>query len=299
MKLSTPTALFQPAALVELVRANELAPTFRILYSIALVQLRLSDYAGAKDSFEHYLAGGGSEISGARKTEVDAQLVDLATRVAAVDVTVNEADATVLVDDIAVGQSPLARTLFLNPGFHKIGASKQGFSGRAKQLVAPAGGQRSAGRHRPLAAVAPIASAATPATESPGSPEGPAAASAPSASALPVAEPPPSGAAGPPLWIGWAATGALVVGAAVTGIAALDQSSKVTSEINQEPATLDQISAAHDRTVALALTSDILSGAAIVAGAVSLYFTLRQPRAPAPSARLTLGPGGAGLAGTF
>ncbi|HEY2511291.1 MAG TPA: hypothetical protein VGI39_10565, partial [Polyangiaceae bacterium] len=107
------------AALVELDRANQLAPSFKILYSVGLVQLRLTDYAGAKRSFDRYLAEGKDEVSAARRAEVSNRLKELAARIALVTIRVNEADAVVLVDDIAIGKAPLPEPVVLNPGYHK------------------------------------------------------------------------------------------------------------------------------------------------------------------------------------
>ena len=50
------------AARLELKRAYELAPTYRILYNIALVNVELNDYAGALDAFERYLSEGSPRL---------------------------------------------------------------------------------------------------------------------------------------------------------------------------------------------------------------------------------------------
>jgi hypothetical protein len=281
------------AALVELDRANKLAPSYKILYSIALVQLPLSDFAGAKDSFERYLAGGGDEVPAARRAEVQGRLAELAGRIALVDLTVTEADAIVLVDDIAIGKAPLGRSIALNPGFHKIAASKPGFTGEAKQLGC-AGGDKLQIEIR-LTAVAPVV-VPVPVPIAPMPTLAPVVKEPVPVLPLPAAEP-PSGSSPP--WIGWTVTGVFAAGAVVTGIAALGQSSKLTSEINREPATAAQIDSAHEKTVTLALASDVLTGAAVVAGAATLYFALVRGHHTAQSARLTVGPGSVGFDGTF
>jgi hypothetical protein len=55
----------------------------------------------------------------------------------------------------------------------------------------------------------------------------------------------------------------------------------------------------------MSITADVLLGAALVTGGVSLYLSLRKPapqqqgRAPSPSLGLGLGPGAAVLRGSF
>jgi hypothetical protein len=278
------------AALVELDRANELAPSYKILYSVALVQLALSDFAGAKGAFERYLAEGGVEVAPARKAEVERRLIEIAGKIAIVTLTVSEADAAVLVDDIAIGKSPLGHAIALNPGFHKLAASKSGFTSEAKQVGCAGGDTLTIDLPLTPIAVVPVPVPAAPVV------------SAPPPVVVPVAPPPPAPVAPPrssSLWMGWTATGVLAAGAIVTGIAALDQSKKLTNEIDQQPANAGDIHATHERTVTLALVSDLLSGSAVVAGAATLYFTLIDKPRDATSARVVIGPGRVGLVGRF
>ena len=97
------------AALVELRRAYELAPSYKLLFNIGQVQLQKSDYASALDSFERYLAQGGDNISRKRRGELEPLVQKLRQRVAEVTVTVDVAGAEVLVDDLPRGTAPLAR----------------------------------------------------------------------------------------------------------------------------------------------------------------------------------------------
>ena len=282
------------AALVELDRANHLAPSFKILYSIGLVQLRLTDYAGAKRSFDRYLKEGKDEVTAPRRTEVTGRLKELATRVALVTVHVNEADALVLVDDIAVGTAPLSEPVVLNPGYHKVVATKSGYTAEAKQ-VGVAGGDK-VDVEVQLNAVAPVVAPPPPPPPAPVTPV-----LTPPAP-VPVAVPPPvetpRSPEPAPLWIGWAATGALTLGAVVTGIVALDQSNKLGNEVNQQPITAAEISSTHDKTVGFALATDILAGAAIVAGGVTLYLTLHG-KAGGAQTSVAVAPGRLGIRTTF
>jgi hypothetical protein len=68
-------------------------------------------------------------------------------------------------------------------------------------------------------------------------------------------------------------TGVLTAGAIVTGALALTSSSALKNDLSTIQTTNSNISSDHSKTFALALTTDILIGAAIVAGGISIYFT--------------------------
>ena len=127
-------------ALVELERANALAPTGRLLYNIALVQRQLGDAAGAMRSFRSYLDAG-AEVPAARRAEVERAITELTAKVATVTVTANVAGAEIRVDDGMVGTTPLAGPLRLNAGPHRLGASKAGYRPDARAIDV-AGGDR-------------------------------------------------------------------------------------------------------------------------------------------------------------
>jgi hypothetical protein len=281
------------AALVELERAYKLAPSFKILYSIGLVQLRLNDLVGAKGSFERYLAEGGSEVPAARKTEVDDRLTQLTERIATVDVRTNVPEAEVFVDDISVGKTPLAKPIALNPGYHKIAVSKSGYTGEARQLGF-AGGDK-AQLQLQLAPLAPAAPTLLPGAQ-PTANGGESQGTEPKPLLSTQGET-PSSAKG--VWIGWTITGVLAAGAVVTGIAALNQSSKLTDQVDKQPTPASDISSTRSKTVTLALVTDVLGGAAIVAGGVSLYFTLATKKESPRAAHVRVGPGSIALQGSF
>ncbi len=93
--------------------------------------------ASALRSFRRYLDMGGAEVPAARRTEVQAYLVDPVRRVATVEVTVNVVSGReVSVDDRPVGMAPLAVPVELNLGPHRIAATKAGFTAMSKELDA-------------------------------------------------------------------------------------------------------------------------------------------------------------------
>ena len=71
-----------------------------------------------------------------------------------------------------------------------------------------------------------------------------------------------------------------------------------------QPTSRDGLDSAHDRTVGYALATDILAGAAVVAGGISLYFTVKAATS-SPSTgktgttRVVVAPRGVRLVGSF
>ncbi len=113
------------AALAELQRSYDLAPSYKILYNIALVQRARNDFAGALNAYEKYLTDGGKELAAARKQEVQKEIDSLGTLVAKANIKANVPDAEISLDDSPIGKSPISG-LVLNPGSHRIAASKEG-----------------------------------------------------------------------------------------------------------------------------------------------------------------------------
>ena len=114
-------------------------------------------------------------------------------------------------------------------------------------------------------------------------------------------------------------TGGLTVGAVITGVLALGASSDLKTERESAAATAESLASAKSKVQTFALVTDILAGGAIVAGGVTLYFTLaggssgekpkpaaapgarNKPPSPfmAPQVRVGVGPGSVSLYGTF
>ncbi|NUQ77462.1 MAG: hypothetical protein HUU21_28320, partial [Polyangiaceae bacterium] len=138
-------------------------------------------------------------------------------------------------------------------------------------------------------------------------------------SPVPTAPPTTTSTPKPPIdeghgipWIGWAATGALAAGAAITGVMALGASSELESQRQEVGVSRDTLDDQSSKVGTLALVSDILTGCAVVAGGVSLYFTITAgpstpsdakesttPAAGLQKVRFGLVPGGVNLSGQF
>lgn len=114
-------------ARAELERARALAPTYRLLYDLALASEGQGDRSAAIHYLRRYLAEGGAEIEADRRKEADELLSRLRSRVALVTVHTNVAgDAGVTVDEQDYGEVS-TDPLVLLPGARKIWVTKAGY----------------------------------------------------------------------------------------------------------------------------------------------------------------------------
>jgi hypothetical protein len=107
-------------ALAEFERAYQIAPDYRLRYNIAQTRLELQDYLGATQGYELYLKEGGGEVPPERREEVELALSAMRERVGRVSIRVNREGAEVFIDDVSVGKTPLAPTLPINVGQHRV-----------------------------------------------------------------------------------------------------------------------------------------------------------------------------------
>jgi len=277
------------AALVELQRAYELAPSYKLLYNIAQVQYQLQDYAGALKSFQRYLLEGQGELSPQRRDEVQREIDRLQVRVANLRIVVNKPGAEIMIDDVPVGTSPLSGLVSVSAGRRKVSASLAGHlpvsrvvdvAGRDTVEVVLELSSTSVAAPQPVAAQ-PAASPSAVTADEPSR----------------VATPEPRGFP----WVPWVATGGLAVASGVSAFMTLGASQDLQSKRTTFGVTRAELDEASGKTRSLALATDILTAATLVAGGISAYLTLAGPPEPEPSPRVQLGvgPGGVGLAGTF
>ncbi|AKT41415.1 PEGA domain-containing protein [Chondromyces crocatus] len=287
------------AALVEFRRAYELVPSWQVLYNIGQVQYQLQDYANSLQSLERYLAEGGRQVPATRRSEVENDLQTLKGRIAFVEITVNVPDAEIVVDDTLVGTSPLGKALTVNAGRRRVGVSREGYQPQTR-VVEVASGDTAKASFELLER-----GAATPATPAPGADsEGDGDAS--SGRARATAQVDGNSSSRVP-WIGWGITGGLAAGAAVFGVLALGASSDLQDLRGTRGVSAADLSAASSKATTMSVVTDALAGAALIAGGVSLYFTLRTPpsdsagnaRASSPGLQLGISPRGAQLVGSF
>jgi hypothetical protein len=260
------------AALVEFKRAYEIAPSTTVLYNLGQTYYQLQNYAEALSTFERYVAEGGS----GHKGEVENAINVLKTRVGKVDITTTTPGWEITVDDDLVGKTPLAKPVLVAIGRRKITASKPGEAPVSRFVEVAAGD------------TVPLTLTGLGTTPPPGGGDN---------SGTP---PPTDSRRSTLLTVGWIGTGVLTAGTVVTGILALSSSSKLKDDRNAFPANASNIKSDHDNSQTMAVVTDILGGAAIVLGGVSLYFTLVKPSPSAPAqVGLAAGPNKLVLQGTF
>jgi hypothetical protein len=282
------------ASMIEFRKANELAPSYKILYNIGQVNRQLNDYARAVEFFERYLREGGSNVPAARVAEVQKELEKLRPRVSKLEVTSNVAGAEVSVDDLSVGRTPFAQPLLVNAGRRKLVATAEGRASITRVIeVAGSDSVR-----------VPLDFVEVP---DPNRPAGPGPAPAPAAAGPRAGSDPsvpgPDAASGPKVpWVAWGVTGALGVGAAITGVLALQAKSHFEDHKDTFNVTRSELDAENDKARRFGLATDVLLGATAIAAGVSLYLTLSSGSSGPDSAgalRLKVTPTGAQLGTTF
>jgi hypothetical protein len=256
-------------ALTEFRRAYALAPSFRILYNIALSCVALGDSRGALEAFAGYLRDGGARIPEPRRAEVQAELTRLSKQLAGLSVDVQEAGAELSVDGETLGKGPLVRQLRLNAGRHSVELRSADGALKTQSITLEPGEER---QLQFGAAGAPVQSTSSP-----------------------PAAPPVSTTAGSQRrnipWLAWGVTGALGATAAVTGALALGARSDEREAQRRRGVKSDDLSAARDKVETLALATDVLLAGTALAAGLSLYLTLRPARGSEGQTAIVVAPG--------
>ena len=273
------------AALLELHRAYELAPSFRLLYNLGIVSLKLRDAAGAMGYFERYLSDGGDAIPADTRADVAQKLHELSLSVATVSVIVNVPGATVLVDDRVVGSAPLPAALRLNAGLRRVTARAPNRPADSRVLEL-AGGDRT----QLELWLAPTTEPAAPSASVPPAPLPATAQTAEPSRSIP--------------WLAWGGTVALAGAATWAGLEALAAQHDYDDKLQQVPVTRRALDHADAIATRYSVAADVLAVSAIALGGYALYLTLTPERetpasAPSAAAQLELWPGGARVRGVF
>jgi hypothetical protein len=268
------------AALLEFERAYELAPTYRLLYNLAVVHERLSDFAAAYKLYRRYLDEGEPELDAERRNAVRERVTYLETRIARLTIEVNVAGATIAIDDEVVGTAPLSGEVVVNLGRRRVTVSAAG--------------------HLPSTRVAEVAGGETEklafVLEKPSPP------SLSSSVPRPMPEElPPAPAPEPVIWPYWATTAALGVAASAVSVKAY-VSRRELDEINASYGsdTESEFTRVRERAQREMLIADVLWGATAVAGGVAVYMSLSSGGTERrPSVSLGFSPGALRVSGNF
>jgi hypothetical protein len=264
------------AALVQFERAYAIKPNYKVLYNIAQTYFQLREYVEARDDMARYLKEGGSAIDPERQAAASKDLADLEKRVARVTLTVNVAGATVLVDGKKVGTTPLSDPISVSEGQRTISVEAPN-RGARQRLIRVAGGEQQAltldFEDTPRTVIVKQTSAPPPVKQS---------------------------GLGAGFWSTAIGAIALGAGAGVTGYFALKDSNDNKDQRKQFGVSASTISDSNDHAKTLALTSDILTGAAVVCAGVAVVILITSPHhTDSAQVGLNIGPGTANLVGSF
>ena len=249
------------AALVEFTRANELAPSYKVLYNIGQTHFQLLDYPKALEAFEQHIERGGSDVPAARRKEVEEIRAKLRSRIATLDIHTN-VDARILVDDETVG-SGRSVNLRVSAGAHVVTAQADGYRVARKPVTLAGEDQTRVDLtlEREVAAVPSVAPV-------PASPMAP-----------PPFEAPQEGSR-VPFFVGLTATGVLALGTATFGIASLSAKSSLDSTLSGSVDSRTTVDDAKSRLRTYTIVTDVLGVSTIVAGVVTVVLAATRKSAP-------------------
>ena len=269
-------------ALREFAAARAAAPSsWKTLNNIGLCALNLERDQEAIDAYQQALALAGTEGDSRWREQVERDLATLKAGLVRVTITVRPAGATLLDERVPTSGRPVLNRYESSSGSFELGIH--------------------AGRHR-LSAILGSKSDVWEFDAEAGAVlshefvlEAPAPSASPPSAAPPrtsVAEPRPvllEKRTPPGVYVAAAATGILAVGAGVTGYLAVGKNDDFHDQKAENP---NRASDLRESGKQLALVTDVLIGAAVVAGGATAYLYLTRPTVSReqPAARLTVAP---------
>src|SRR5450432_1021923 len=112
-------------ALVEFQRAYEISHNPRVLFNVGVTEKLLTHYARAVDAWEKEQTEGAGQLSATELGELKNAIAQ--QFVTTIDVTANEPDATLSIDDYRIGKTPFPGPVRIDVGKHVLKLSKEGF----------------------------------------------------------------------------------------------------------------------------------------------------------------------------
>jgi hypothetical protein len=264
------------AALVQFERAYAVKPNYKVLYNIAQCYFELHQYVEARDALARYLRDGEGSIDAERKTAVENDLGELQRRIAHLKLLVNVSGATVYVDGKRVGTTPLPAALDVNEGQRTI-SIEAAERGSKQRVVRVAGGEQQVISIDFEAAKTSVV------------------ADLPRA---PASVEPRDSSLGAGFWVSGVSALALGIGAGVTGYLALSTQAEREDELKRPGVTRSQLDDTRRRAKTFALTSDILTGGALVCAGIATVVLITHDSG-GKQLGLGVGPGNVELSGRF
>ncbi len=263
------------AAYVEFERAYQESPHYRVLYNIGLTAHLLHYDGDALRAFEGFLSQGGENISESLRKDALFHLEQLRQSTGAIIVKCLDVESDIWVSSRVLGRCPSPAPIVVSAGRHTVAIETE--SGRKEVRVDVGVGERLKLTFRQSERVTspPMASA----TES--------VISTPPALAIYPAplRPVNSSARSRGFWWGLGVGGVLGVAGTTTGILALSQSSQATEQANSIPADPERLASLNATASALALSTDLLLGAAVLTVATTFIFEFALPSGDAQPAQ--------------
>jgi hypothetical protein len=241
-------------ALAEFERAYQLIPNYRVLYNIGQLYLQMGRYADARTTLTKYLQEGGQNLGEDRVRAVQADLQLLGKRTAMIRVQSNVAGAEVSVDDVIVGDTPLADPLLVNAGVHRVRIAKAGYGSRTERVTMLGAQDKTLVIDLQQVESTSRTIVVRERTREPG------------ASGLMIAS--------------WVTTGVLAAGAITTGVMGASEASELDRLRKSEGdlSLREDLRQTRNRARTLLVASDIFSGAALIAGGASVWLSVKKPR---------------------
>jgi hypothetical protein len=126
-------------ALVEFNRAFDLSQNPRVLYNVGVVEKLLTHYARAVAAWNRELTEGAGKLTPGEIVELKNAIAIVQQFVTSIDVTANEADASLFIDDYAVGKTPFTAPVAIDVGKHTLKLTKTGFVDAVQQVEVASG----------------------------------------------------------------------------------------------------------------------------------------------------------------
>ena len=122
-------------ALVEFEQSYQLNPRPSALRNVAQCHRDLKHFAAAHDTYEKLLAAHGAQLTAKEKDTIGRAMKDLELFTGQIDLTSNEAGASVQLDAHSIGTTPLDKPFRVDPGVHKVRVFKSGFEPFEKEVT--------------------------------------------------------------------------------------------------------------------------------------------------------------------
>ncbi|WP_169796426.1 PEGA domain-containing protein [Chondromyces crocatus] len=115
-------------------KAYELSRDHRLLWSVALCQKNLRHYAGLLTTLQRLEQDAGAKLSEDDRKDLADLRSTAESLVSRIELAVSEAGATVLIDDVPMGTTPLPKPLAVELGERRLQITKPGFKAFSRTL---------------------------------------------------------------------------------------------------------------------------------------------------------------------